>query len=52
MYIINVIIRSCPRWGAATERWRRNGAYSETKVLEDVITASRRGKQEISTVNN
>ena len=37
---------AAPEWGTATERWRRNGAFSETKVLEDVISASRRGKQE------
>ena len=26
--------------GTATERWRRHGAFSGTKVLEDVISAS------------
>jgi hypothetical protein len=26
--------------GTATERWRRHGAFSGTKVLEDVIFAS------------
>ena len=34
------IIRSCPEWGTATERWGRNGAFSRTKVLEDEISAS------------
>jgi hypothetical protein len=31
---------AAPEWGTATERWRRNGAFSETKVSEDVISAS------------
>jgi len=41
MYVNRVcIIRSCPGWGTATERWGRNGAFSRTKVLEDEISAS------------
>ena len=41
MYVNRVcIIRSCPKWGTATERWGRNGAFSRTKVLEDEISAS------------
>jgi hypothetical protein len=31
---------AAPGWGTATERWRRNGAYSKTKVLENVTSAS------------
>ena len=38
--------------GTATERWRRNGAHSETKVLEGCDLCECRGKQDISTVNN
>jgi hypothetical protein len=45
-------IRSCPEWGTATERWRRNGACFETKVSEDVISASAEVNKDFSTVND
>jgi hypothetical protein len=45
-------IRSCPEWGTATERWRRNGAFFETKVSEDVISASAEVNKDFSTVND
>jgi len=45
-------IRSCPKWGTATERWRRNGAIFETKVSEDVISASAVVNKDFSTVND
>ena len=51
MAVVNDI-RSCPGWGTATERWRRNGAFSRTKVLEDVISASAEVNKNISTVND
>jgi hypothetical protein len=36
----------------ATERWRRNGAFSRRKVLEGCDLCECRGKQDVSTVNN
>jgi hypothetical protein len=38
--------------GTATWRWRRQGAFSETRVSEDVIFASTEINRKIFTVNN
>jgi hypothetical protein len=52
MYVVNVASSgAAPEWDTATERWRRNGAFFRTKVLEDVISASAEVNKEISTVN-
>jgi hypothetical protein len=38
-YILFKSSGTTPEWGTATDRWRRNGAHSRAKVLEDVISA-------------